>query len=158
MPKTLTLRFVWVGDGLLRPDFESQISNLGLKDRFILTGLVPPERVPEIVNACDILAHPSRREGLARALPQGSLAGLPLVTYDIDGNAEALIEGETGYAVKPFDAETFTAHIAALSRDPELRRRMGEAGREFALSRFDAKVMVHRLEEVYRAGLATGPE
>ena len=152
------LLFVWVGDGLLRPDLESQISSLGLKDRFILTGLVPPERVPEIVNACDILAHPSRREGLARALPQGSLAGLPLVTYDIDGNAEALIEGETGYAVKPLDAETFTAHIATLARDRDLRRRMGEKGRAFALSHFDAKVMVQRLEEVYRDGMTTEPE
>jgi glycosyltransferase involved in cell wall biosynthesis len=151
------LRFVWVGDGLLRPDFERQIREMGLEDRFILTGLVPPERVPELVNACDILAHPSRREGLARALPQGSLAGLPLVTYDIDGNAEALIEGETGYAVKAFDVPGFIARMEELVRDPDLRRRIGEKGRAFALSRFDANVMVQRLEEVYRAGIVAQP-
>ena len=149
------LRFVWVGDGLLRDQFKTQISTLGLADRFILTGLVPPERVPELVGACDILAHPSRREGLARALPQGSLAGLPTVTYDIDGNAEALVEGTTGHAVRPFDAETFAEHIADLARDPARRRAMGEAGRAFAQSRFSAGAMVEALERVYRAGLAS---
>lgn len=146
------LRFVWVGDGLLRGDFERQIATMGLSDRFILTGLVPPERVPEIVSACDILAHPSRREGLARALPQGSLAGLPLVTYDIDGNSEALIEGETGWAVKAFDVHAFIARIEQLARDPDQRRRFGEKGRAFAQSRFDARAMVRRLKEIYAAG------
>lgn len=146
------LRFVWVGEGLLRSDFERQIAAMGLSDRFILTGLVPPEQVPEIVSACDILAHPSRREGLARALPQGSLAGLPLVTYDIDGNAEALIEGKTGYAVKAFNVPAFISRIEELARNPDQRRRFGEKGRAFALSRFDAGVMIQRLYEVYAAG------
>ena len=91
------LRFLWVGDGLLRESFERRIAQMGLKDRFILTGLVPPERIPRTDGAMDILVHPSRREGLARALPQGSLAGKPVITYDIDGNREALIEGETGF-------------------------------------------------------------
>lgn len=152
------LRFVWVGDGLLRPQFEKQIAAMGLADRFILTGLVSPERVPEIAGACDILAHPSRREGLARALPQGSLARLPLVTYDIDGNAEALIEGETGWAVTAFEVTQFLARIEELARDPEKRRLMGQRGRELALSRFDARVMVQRLEEVYREGLGSNIE
>lgn len=150
------LRFVWIGDGLLRPAFERRIAAMGLSDRFILTGLVPPSQVPELVNACDILAHPSRREGLARALPQGSLAGLPLVTYDIDGNAEALIEGETGYAVSAFDVDAFVTRIEQLARDPDPRRKLGERGRDFARSRFDARVMVDRLEAVYREALSAG--
>ena len=48
---------------------------MGLKERFILTGLVPPARIPELANAMDMLVHPSRREGLARALPQGGARG-----------------------------------------------------------------------------------
>ena len=149
------LRFLWVGDGLLRQQFESQISNLRLEDRFILTGLVRPDQVPELVNAADVLAHPSRREGLARALPQGSLAGLPLVTYDIDGNAEALIEGETGYAVNAFDVAAFVSRVKQLAADADLRRRLGQAGRSFARDRFAASTMVDCLENVYRSGLTT---
>lgn len=144
------LRFLWVGDGILRGIFEAQIAQQGLQKRFLLTGLVAPERVSEFVAAADVLAHPSRREGLARALPQGQLAGLPVVTYDIDGNAEGLLDGETGYAVPAFDIEQFIDRIDQLVADADLRQRMGEAGRTFAKARFDTKVMVDQLEQIYR--------
>jgi glycosyltransferase involved in cell wall biosynthesis len=127
---------------------------MNLRDRFILSGLVPPGRIPELAGAMDVLVHPSRREGLARALPQGSLAGKPVITYDIDGNREALIEGETGFAVPSFDARRFGDAIERLMQDESLRSRMGNAGRSFALGRFDAKVMVEALEQVYREALA----
>ena len=143
------VRFLWVGDGLLRGEFEKRIAAMGLADRFILTGLVPPEQVPELTNAMDILVHPSRREGLARALPQGSLSKCPVVTYDIDGNREGVIEGETGYVIPPFDASRLVSFLSTLIGDGGLRRKMGEAGRKFALSRFDSAVMVERLEQVY---------
>jgi glycosyltransferase involved in cell wall biosynthesis len=142
-------KFLWVGDGLLRGEFENQISSLGLKDRFVLTGLVPPERIPELVNAMDIVAHPSRREGLARAIAQGQLARCPVVTYDVDGNREGLIDDETGFAVKPFDEKTFGQRIEMLVSDNALRREMGEKGRTFAAGRFDAKVMVDALDRIY---------
>src|SRR6185437_10130969 len=59
------LRFLWIGDGLLREAFEARMNAMGLRDRFVLTGLVPPTKIPELVGAMDILVHPSRREGLA---------------------------------------------------------------------------------------------
>jgi glycosyltransferase involved in cell wall biosynthesis len=144
------LRFLWVGDGLLREFFEHRIARLGLADRFILTGLVPPQEVPELTAAMDVLVHPSRREGLARALPQGSLAGSPVVTYDVDGNREALVDGQTGFLLPPFDRAKLAQSLRVLLADPDLRRSMGKAGRTFALARFDAKVMVDALEHVYR--------
>jgi len=147
------LRFLWIGDGLLRPRFEQTMRELGLRDRFILTGLVPPSRIPELTGAMDILVHPSRREGLARALPQGSLAAKPVITYDIDGNREAVLEGESGFVVPPFDRQKLSQSIETLLADATLRARMGEAGRAFALDRFDAAVMVDALEEVYRQAL-----
>src|SRR5205814_6911673 len=97
------LRFLWVGDGLLRPQFEEQIAKMGLQDRFILTGLVPPARIPELCNAMDLLVHPSRREGLARALAQGGLAQIPVIAYDIDGNREGLVDNVSGFVIPPFD-------------------------------------------------------
>jgi len=143
------LRFLWVGDGLLRPSFESRIAQMRLQDRFILTGLVPPEQIPQLTAAMDILVHPSRREGLARALPQASLAGKPVVTYDIDGNREALIQDETGFAVPAFRRDLLEDRLRALLQDPAYRQQLGERGRAFALSRFDVKVMIDELEKVY---------
>ena len=144
------LRFMWIGDGLLRGEFEKKIRELNLQDRFILTGLVPPTRIPELVNAMDILVHPSRREGLARALPQGQLAGCPVVTYDIDGNREGLIDGQTGFLVSPFDRNVLGSRLSELVSDRALSHAMGVGGREFAVKRFDTKVMVDGLEKVYR--------
>jgi len=147
------VRFLWVGDGSLRAKYEAQIARLGLKDRFILTGLVPPQRIPELANAMDVLVHPSRREGLPRAVPQASLAGKPVVVYDIDGSREGLIPDRTGFLLPPFDVQALERAVVRLLEDPALRRSMGEAGRAFARSRFDAKVMVDALEELYAEGL-----
>lgn len=144
------LRFLWIGDGLLRDTFERRMHQMNLRDRFILTGLVPPSRIPELAGAMDLLVHPSRREGLARALPQGSLAGKPVITYDVDGNREAIIEGETGFLVPPFDPRQLGEAIDRLMPDAALRANMGAAGRAFAVGRFDARVMVEALERLYR--------
>ncbi len=148
------LRFLWVGDGSLRSRFERRIAEMGLGDRFILTGLVSPARIPELTGAMDLLVHPSRREGLARALPQGQLAGLPVVTYDIDGNREGLVDGETGFVLPPFDKQKLLNAIQSLAESQSLRRSMGRQGREFALRRFDANLMVDSLESLYAQLLA----
>ena len=150
------MRFLWVGDGILRSQFESRIAGLNLADRFVFAGLVSPEKVPELTAAMDILVHPSRREGLARALPQGQLAGCPVVTYDVDGNREGLIQDKTGWAIPPFDIPALGQAIARLAGDPPLRHTMGQAGRIFALSRFATDVMVKDLEQVYRSAWESG--
>ena len=146
------LRFLWVGDGLLRETFERRIAEMNLPDRFILTGLVPPTEIPQLTGAMDVLVHPSRREGLARAIVQGQLAGAPAIAYDIDGNREGLIDGKTGYIIPPFDANMLAGRVSELVEDAAKRRAMGAAGRTFAMAQFDAKVMVDALERVYADG------
>jgi glycosyltransferase involved in cell wall biosynthesis len=143
------LRFLWVGDGLLRSRFESRMEKMGLRDRFILAGMVSPQRVPELTGAMDILVHPSRREGLARALPQAALAGIPVIAYDIDGNKEGMLDGVSGMLLPPFNLEKLSAAISKLARDPALRCKMGDAGRKFALDRFAASAMVDALDRLY---------
>ena len=143
------LKFVWIGDGLLKDAFVAHLAKLKLDDRFVFTGLVPPTRIPELANALDLVAHPSRREGLARAIPQGQLARCPVVCYDVDGNAEGLIDGETGFAVPAFDLVAFGRALATLLDDEPKRRAMGERGRSFASGVFDTRVMVAKLLAIY---------
>ncbi len=145
------LRWLWIGDGTLRPRFEARIKEMKLVDRFIFTGMVSPTKIPQLAGAMDILVHPSRREGLARALPQGQLAGKPVITYDIDGAKEGVLDNVSGFVLPPFDKNLLAQKIALLLEDPARRQTMGEAGRAFALSRFDTKVMVEGLEKVYRS-------
>ena len=101
----------------------------------------------------DIVVHPSRREGLARALPQGSLARKPVITYDIDGAKEGVLDGQTGFVVPPFDKVRLGDALKKLLDDPSLRSRMGDAGQQFAQARFGANAMVEGLEAVYQSAL-----
>ena len=78
---------------MFRDRLERQIAAAGLAEHFQFTGLVPPERIPELIAATDMVVHASLREGLARVLPQALIAGKPVVSYNIDGAREVVIPG-----------------------------------------------------------------
>ena len=117
-----SVKFVWIGDGILRDRLVAELERQGIRKSFILTGLVPPDRIPELLNAVDAVIHPSLREGLARVLPQALLVGRPVISYDIDGAREVVIP-ETGFLLPPRDL------AGAQARDPRSRRPPGNARR-----------------------------
>ncbi len=144
------LRFVWVGDGAQRPAYEAELARLGLRERTILTGLVPPGRIPELLAGCDILAHTSQWEGLPRGVVQALLMRVPVVAFDVDGTPEVVLDERTGRLVKLGDPDGFAEALLALTNDADGRRRMGAAGRAHCLERFDWRRMVTALEELYQ--------
>ena len=127
---------------------------MGLRERFVLTGLVPPQQVPELMGAMDIVVHTSLREGLARVLPQGLIAGKPVISYDVDGAREVVLPGRTGYLLPPRDIAGLSAAIAELAGDPALRQRLGETGRALFTEQFRHQTMTRRLREIYAAVIA----
>jgi glycosyltransferase involved in cell wall biosynthesis len=155
-------RFLLVGDGILRRQLESQVARAGLAEHFQFLGLVPPERIPRLLAAMDIVVHVSLREGLARALVQALLARRPVVSYDVDGAREVVISGETGFLVPPKSIPELTAAINRLAADPALRAHLGaEWQRRFA-DQFRYERMVDELHKLYERVLAerrhTGPK
>jgi glycosyltransferase involved in cell wall biosynthesis len=142
-------RFLFVGDGLLRERFEREIASAGLGDCFRFTGLVPPQRIPELIAAMDIVVHASLREGLARVLPQALLSGKPVVSYDIDGAREVAITDETGFLIPPRDVQRLAAALTRLTADPALRDRMGAEGRRRFTDRFRHEQMTAQLRQLY---------
>jgi len=144
------LRFLFVGDGLLRDKLQRMIDDAGMHDRFRFTGLVPPSRIPELIGAMDILVHASLREGLARALPQALIAGKPVVSYDIDGAREVCIDGETGFLVRPRQFKDLVEPLARLAGDEALRHRLGSAGRGRFTEQFRHETMTRRIRELYQ--------
>jgi len=144
-----SVRFLFVGDGIFRERFESEIAQAGFSDRFVFTGLVPPDRIPELIAAMDIVVHTSLREGLARVLPQGLIAGKPVVSYDIDGAREVAIPGETGYLLPPESVDELAAALCELAGDADLRQRLGNTGRERFTDQFRHETMTRRIREVY---------
>lgn len=141
--------FLFVGDGILRAEYERQIARAGLADHFRFAGLVPPTRVPQLVNAMDVVVHTSLREGLARVLPQGLIAGKPVVSYDIDGAREVCITGQTGFLLPPKSTVELADALSQLVADPALRIRLGETGRSRFTEVFRHQTMTRRIREVY---------
>jgi glycosyltransferase involved in cell wall biosynthesis len=148
------VRFVFVGDGILREQFRAQIEQAGLSGVFIFTGLVPPSRVPELIQASDIVVHASYWEGLARVLPQALIAGKPVVSYDVDGAREVVIPGQTGYLLPPRSVDELATALCELVGNRELRERLGRTGRERFVDQFRHETMTRRIREVYAALLA----
>lgn len=150
------VRFLLIGDGTLRPRLEAEIARRGLTGKFFLTGLVPPSEIPGWVGIMDMVVHLSRREGLPRALPQAMAAGLPVIAMDCDGASEVCLDDRTGYLVKPGDLDALTNRVQCLAADPNLRRRLGECGREWVRERFSVEAMIQALHALYIRLLARG--
>jgi glycosyltransferase involved in cell wall biosynthesis len=144
------VRFLLVGDGILRASLARQIADAGLSSYFHFTGLVPPQRIPALMGAMDLVVHVSLREGLARALPQALIAGKPAVSFDVDGAREVVISGETGFLIPPQTVEPLAEAILRLAEDAELRQRLGQQGRERFTDRFRHQTMTRQLRQIYQ--------
>ena len=143
------LHFVWIGDGAGRAFYEGELARRGLRDRTSLTGLIPPEKIPQLLAGIDILLHTSRWEGLPRAVVQALLMEKPAISFAIDGAPEVIISGQTGFTAPLDDVAGMTQAVLNLARDSDLRLRMGTAGRQKCLAEFDHRRMVDRLERLY---------
>jgi glycosyltransferase involved in cell wall biosynthesis len=141
--------FLFVGDGILRGELELAIRAKGLQEHFCFAGLVPPQRIPEYLGAMDILVHTSLREGLARALPQALISGIPVVSFDVDGAREVVLSGQTGFLLPPKDVAGVGRGLRELVLDEGLRKKCGETGREMFTDRFRHQKMTADLRQIY---------
>ncbi len=143
------VRFLLVGDGILRDTYQQRINALGLANHFRFVGLVPPERVPYYLSAMDVLVHTSLREGLARTLPQALIAAKPVISYDIDGAKEVVLPNETGFLLPPKSVSPLSDAILALAADGKLRRRLGGRGAQLFTQQFRHQHMTRRIRDLY---------
>jgi len=109
---------------------------------------------PPLFAAMDVVVLPSYREGFGVVLLEGAAMGLPVVGTDIPGAREALVHEVTGLLVPPRDAGALHGALTRYLRDPALRRRHGEAGRERVLRDFRPEDLWAELLEVYQAEAA----
>lgn len=120
--------FVVVGGGPLAAEVEAEVNRAGLAPRFRLTG--PRHDVERLVSAFDVFALASLWEGFPIVYEEASAAGLPLVGTAVDGAAELIEEGRTGYLVAPRQPAQLAERVVELLQDLQRARAMGEAARE----------------------------
>ncbi len=153
----IPMRLDLIGDGPRRPALEALVTELGIGDHVRFIGHVPQEAVWAHFARSDVyLQHNVRTpqgavEALGGSILEASAARLPVVVTDSGGTGEAVIDGTTGYLVEEGDVAAMAERLAVLAADPELRDRLGCAGREFVVREHDLAVQNERLGAIVRS-------
>jgi glycosyltransferase involved in cell wall biosynthesis len=142
------LRVRHAGRGPDEAKLRDRVRQLGMDGMVEFLGFV--DDVPRAALQASVFVLLSRWEGLPNALLEAMAAGLPVVATRVEGSAEVVRDGETGFLVAPGDAAGAARAIAALLGDRKLRDRMGRAGRERVAADFSTERMVRANETLYR--------
>ena len=113
---------------------QQQVRRLDLGDRVRLPGRVSP--VHDVYAASDVFTMPSFHEGLCNACLEASFAALPQVVSTAGGNAEIVVDGETGFVVPKGDAGALAAALRRYLEAPDLATAHGVAGFERSMRMF----------------------
>ncbi len=106
--------------------------------------------IPALLASADIGILCSHEEGFSNAILEGMAAGLPMVVTDVGGNAEAVVDQETGFVVPAHDPAALGAAILALASNAELRKKLGKAARRRVETHFSLEQCVERYDALYR--------
>ena len=137
-----------VGDGPDRAGFEQQARDLGLVRHCLFLGY--QEDVAPWYAAMDAVALPSGNEGTPVTVIEALAAGKPVVAYEVGGVPDVVREGIDGFLVEPGSTSGLAARLGQLAADPELGRRLGEAGRERVLERYGVGRLLDDIDRLYR--------
>jgi glycosyltransferase involved in cell wall biosynthesis len=114
-----------------------------------LLGTRPPEEMPEAFADADVFCLPSWWEAMPLSVLEAMAAGLPVVATDVGDVARAVADAVTGHVVPPRDPEALADALERLLTDPELRRRMGAAGRARVTEKFSSEVTAEEVSSLY---------
>lgn len=152
-----------IGTGPAREELETQIANTGLQSEVKLLGLRSQEQIKRELAEGHAFVLPSivDSKGASDILPtvitEAMACRLPVVSTTVAGIPEMVRHGETGLLVEPKDEAGMAEALAQIAAQPELRARMGEAGRRHADALFALSVTAGALGENFRKVLPSSP-
>ena len=141
-----------VGDGPDRVQLERRAHELGVVKETLFLGY--QEDVAPFYAAFDALVLPSSNEGTPVSAIEALAAGRPVVATRVGGVPDVVQEGEDGFLVEPGATGELADRLARLAGDPELRERMGRAGRERVVPRYAVERLVDDVDRLYKSLLA----
>ncbi|MDX6370940.1 MAG: glycogen synthase, partial [Gaiellaceae bacterium] len=118
-------------------------------------GFVPHDELQRLYARAAVVACPSRREGFGVACLEAMAHGRPVVATPMGGLRDLVVDGETGLVVPARDPAALRAALERLLGDPELRRRLGEAGRRRAGERFSWAAVTDATLAAYAGAVGT---
>jgi glycosyltransferase involved in cell wall biosynthesis len=153
------VRLVLTGEGDRREQWERLAVSLGVREQVQFVGFVTTERLRQLYRTCDVYVHPAviddagDTEGLGVVLVEALASRCPVVASDVGGIVDVIRHEETGLLVPEKNPEALAASILRVLGDRQLARRLGEAGRAFAVKHFDWERITDATEDLYYEAL-----
>jgi|SRR5579885_1992166 len=151
-------RFLLVGDGPEFPRLRAFVdAHAGWDERVHFLGR--SRRVPELLNAMDVYVLSSLTEGICNSLLEAMATGLPVLATDTGGNPEVILDGKSGLLFSVGDSRGLAERLAALSKQPDLRKTLACGALRRVHEQFSIDAMVRNYSELYQSvrPLAAGP-
>ncbi len=145
--KHKNFKFVIVGDGTLRPDFENMIKNFAIEKNIFLLGW--RRDISNILNSSDIFVMTSLWEGLPISTIEALSCGLVPVVNDVDGQREIIKNCFNGFLIKPYDIKSAEEKILLLSNDKKLKKEMSENAKNSIDETYSIDFMIKQHEKLY---------
>jgi len=146
--KHLNTMLLIAGDGPLRKTMENMTRELGVEKHVKFLGI--RRDIPQLMNAADAYVMSSEWEGMPMVLLEASACGLPIVATNVGGNAEIVLDGQTGFLVPPKSQEALSqAMLRMMDLPEEVREKMGEQARKHIESNFSLDRIVDCWEALY---------
>lgn len=142
-----------VGDGSKRKSLENQSERLSLSNVSFI-GKIEHSDVPKYFSHMDIVVIPSLQESFGVAAVEASSCGKPVVVTNVGGLPEVVVEGVTGLICEPKNSIELASKIEILIKDSDLRKRMGEAGRENVIKYYNWKDNLDLMIKHYKSILS----
>ncbi|OGP76169.1 MAG: hypothetical protein A2V86_14555 [Deltaproteobacteria bacterium RBG_16_49_23] len=139
--------FVVIGGEYEEEYYHKMRAELGLKEVVQFLGIKADVR--DYLNAFDLAVNSSLTEGFSNSILEYMACGLPVVATDVGGNPEAVIDGQSGIIVPAGDSERLARAMETLLNDGQMRKRMGEKGRQRIVDNFSQSKMISEMEKLY---------
>ncbi len=147
---TKKVKFFIVGDGDERPNIEKRVNELNEKFGKIIVMTSWILDIGPFNAGMDVICLTSDNEGTPVSLIEAQAGGLPIVTTDVGGVKDILLEGQTGYVVPKNNVSLFTEKLLLLIEDEMLRKSISEKGWDYVKNKFHYTTLVHNMDEYYQ--------
>lgn len=136
------------GDGNI-DEFQKLINDNHLQQKVKIMGWISGKEKEEVLKNSDIYLLPSYNEGLPMSILEAMAHALPIISTPVGGIPEAVEEGVNGFLVGPGDYKEIAKKIDLLAEDKPLREKMGQESYKIAKEKFDIKIIIKQLQDIY---------
>lgn len=150
------VRLFLVGIGTDEKDLRGLFTSYGIADKVFFVGPVPHNEIPNWLSFSDVLVLPTLYEGLPNVVLESMACERPVVATKVGGIPEAVEDGESGILVEKGDVNGLIQAIVTLIENPDLRLKMGQAGRKIVEERFSWDISTNKLIKVYEEVILNG--